>query len=190
MEETIRKFVEEDGKAGYDREREVKQFDETKLGVKGLVDSGVTKIPRFFICPPDNLSSKSSPSTTNTGVYFQVPVIDLDGHDMPCQQTEIVNKVREAAETWGFFQIVNHGIPEGVAENVLEAVRQFHEQSAEMKMKWYSRDPQKKVKYYCNGGLLLSETANWRDSIAFDFQDGPLEPEAFPMVCRLWRRIS
>lgn len=35
----------------YDKAKEVKEFDDTKAGVKGLVDSGVTKIPRFFIHP-------------------------------------------------------------------------------------------------------------------------------------------
>lgn len=186
--EVTGKFIEvEDGSAGYDRDKEVKQFDETKAGVKGLLDSGVTKVPRFFICPSDSFSNKSSSTTTTNNVHFQVPVIDLHDYDMACRRTEIVNKVREAAETWGFFQMVNHGISERVADNVLEAVRQFHEQPTEMKTEWYSRDSQKKIKYYCNGDLLVSKTANWRDSIAFDFRDGPLKPEAFPMVCRCWR---
>ncbi|XP_034685758.1 1-aminocyclopropane-1-carboxylate oxidase homolog [Vitis riparia] len=33
----------------YDRESELKAFDGSKTGVKGLVDAGVTKIPRIFI---------------------------------------------------------------------------------------------------------------------------------------------
>ena len=33
----------------YDRESELKAFDGSKTGVKGLVDVGVTKIPRIFI---------------------------------------------------------------------------------------------------------------------------------------------
>ncbi|KAF3436173.1 hypothetical protein FNV43_RR23265 [Rhamnella rubrinervis] len=182
--EVTGKFIEfEDGSGGYDRDKEVKQFEETKAGVKGLLDSGVTKVPRFLIYPPDSFSNKSSSTTTNN-VDFQVPVVDLHGYDMACRRMEIVTKVREAARTWGFFQMVNHGIPERVADNVLEAVRQFHEQPTEMKMEWYSRDSKMKIKYYCNGDLLVSKTANWRDSIAFDFQDGPLKPEAFPMVCR------
>ncbi len=32
-----------------DWESEPKAFDDTKVGVKGLVDAGVTKIPRIFI---------------------------------------------------------------------------------------------------------------------------------------------
>ncbi|KAF0915105.1 hypothetical protein E2562_033694, partial [Oryza meyeriana var. granulata] len=34
--------------SGYDRLRDLKAFDDTKAGVKGLVDAGVTAIPRIF----------------------------------------------------------------------------------------------------------------------------------------------
>ncbi|KAI4301126.1 hypothetical protein L6164_034438 [Bauhinia variegata] len=30
----------------------------------------------------------------------------------------------------------------------------------------------------------LVDSANWRDTLACDFQDGPLNPEALPLVCR------
>ncbi|XP_062147558.1 1-aminocyclopropane-1-carboxylate oxidase homolog 1-like [Alnus glutinosa] len=163
---------------GYDRGREVKEFDETKAGVKGLVDSGVAKVPRFLIHPPERLPM-SSPATG----HFQVPLIDLQGFET-CRRAEIVDEIRKASGTWGFFQMVNHGIPVSVIDNMLEAIRQFHEQPKEVKMEWYSRDYKQRVRYYCNGDLFVSKAANWRDSIAFDFQDGPLNPEAFPLVCR------
>ena len=166
--------------ACYDRAEEVKQFDETRGGVKGLVDSGVTKVPRFLIHPPETISN-SPPDDVDE---FQVPVIDLEGYDDGSRRGEIVREIREAAETWGFFQMVNHGVPETVLNDMLEGIRQFHEQPKENKMEWYSRDRQRRVRFYSNGDLLVSRTANWRDSIAFDFQDGPLESEAFPSVCR------
>ncbi|CAB4294052.1 unnamed protein product [Prunus armeniaca] len=75
----------------YDRKSELKAFDDTKEGVKGLVDAG------------DHCEA----------TQFSVPVIDLEGleFDRPTKHKEIVTKVGEASETWGFFQIVNHGIP-------------------------------------------------------------------------------
>jgi hypothetical protein len=162
----------------YDRAKEVKEFDETKAGVKGLLDSGVAKVPRFLIHPPESFPMLS-PATT----HFQFPMIDLQGFES-CSRMEIVDQIRIASETWGFFQMINHGIPVSVIDNTLKAVRQFHEQPKEEKMEWYSRDHKQRVRYYCNGDLLVSKAANWRDSIAFDFQDGPLNPEAFPLVCR------
>uniref|UniRef100_A0A803PGQ4 Fe2OG dioxygenase domain-containing protein n=1 Tax=Cannabis sativa TaxID=3483 RepID=A0A803PGQ4_CANSA len=164
----------------YDREMEVKLFDETRAGVKGLVDSGVTKVPRFLIHPPESFLFKKEENTL-------VPIIDLEGFDDDVDTTKrglIVGKIREAAESWGFFQMINHGIPDFVMNNMLDGIRDFHEQPNETKIAWYSRDPKRRVRFYCNGDLLVSRTANWRDSIIFDFQDGPLEKDVFPPICR------
>lgn len=55
----------------YDRLSQLKAFDETKAGVKGLVDGGVTKIPQIFISPPDTLGKGAS------NLDSSIPVIDL-----------------------------------------------------------------------------------------------------------------
>ncbi|KAJ1417503.1 Oxoglutarate/iron-dependent dioxygenase [Sesbania bispinosa] len=160
--------------------KEVKEFDDTKAGVKGLVDSGIVKLPRFFIHPPEYLPKSSSTSGTSC---FQVPVIDFTGYEM-CRRSEIINEIREASETWGFFQMVNHGVPVCVMDDMLKAIKEFHEQPSEVKKEWYSRDHKMRVRYFCNGDLLVAKAANWRDTIIFDFQDGPLKPEAYPIMCR------
>ncbi|XP_008235705.1 PREDICTED: 1-aminocyclopropane-1-carboxylate oxidase homolog 1-like [Prunus mume] len=171
--------MEDGSQPKYDRVKEVKEFDETRAGVKGLVDSGVTKVPRFLIHPPQSLLS-----STTANIQFQVPVIDFDGFDHDFRRVQIVKEIQEASETWGFFQMINHGVPDRVIGNMIEAIRQFHEQPEEVKMELYSRDSKQRVRFYCNGDLLVSKAANWRDSIGFDFQDGPLDPESFPSVCR------
>lgn len=38
-----------------EKEKELYAFDDLKIGVKGLSDSGVTKIPRIFIHPPETV---------------------------------------------------------------------------------------------------------------------------------------
>ncbi|KAI7982477.1 hypothetical protein LOK49_LG15G00629 [Camellia lanceoleosa] len=163
----------------YDRAKEVKEFDETKAGVKGLLDAGVVKVPRIFIHPPESLEKGLS---DNSGV-LQVPVIDLSGFRSRPRE-EIVRAIRKASETWGFFQMVNHGIPVGVMEEMIEGIKQFHEQPREVKMEWYSRDAKKRVRFYCNGDLLVAKTANWRDSIVCIYEDGVLDSDTLPIVCR------
>ncbi|KAI6673871.1 hypothetical protein NL676_001777 [Syzygium grande] len=164
----------------YDIAKELREFDKTKAGVKGLVDSGVTKIPRIFIHPPESLHGLSS-NANSTGL--QVPIVDLGG----CQDSrrrDITNCIREASEAWGFFQINNHGIPLDVMDSMLEGVKKFHDQPVEVKQELYSRDGSKRVRYFFNGDFFRSKAAIWRDSIVFDFQDGVLEPEAVPPICR------
>ena len=75
----------------YDRVKEVKEFDETKAGVKGLVDSGVVKIPRFFIHPPEKLPSPLSNNIASDHISQLVPMIDLKGFGSE-QRSEIVNR--------------------------------------------------------------------------------------------------
>ncbi|KAE8723784.1 1-aminocyclopropane-1-carboxylate oxidase-like protein 3 [Hibiscus syriacus] len=90
------KFTED---FNYDRKKELKAFADSKAGVKGLVDAGITKVPRMFIAPPN---STSSPTTTER-TQFRIPVIDLKGiGDDPLRHNETVEHVRNASETWGF----------------------------------------------------------------------------------------
>ncbi|PQM40981.1 1-aminocyclopropane-1-carboxylate oxidase homolog 1-like isoform X2 [Prunus yedoensis var. nudiflora] len=104
----------------YDRQSELKAFDDTKEGVKGLVDAGITEVPRIFHQPPDEHFIDNTSDSEATQTQFSIPVIDLEGLalDSPKKRKEIVAKVGEASETWGFFQIANHGIPIGVLEEI------------------------------------------------------------------------
>ena len=170
----------------YDRAKEVKEFDETKAGVKGLVDSGVVKIPRFFIHPPEKLPSPLSNNIASDHISQLVPVIDLKGFGSE-QRSEIVNEIRAAAETWGTFKMVNHGVPSATMAELLEGIRQFHEQPKEVKMKWYSRDRSLLVRYVSNGSLFHASTpAHWRDTLACAFPNEQLDKDELPQVCRLY----
>jgi hypothetical protein len=52
--------------SNYNRAKEFKAFEETKAGVKGLVDSGVTKTPGFFVYAPENVEKSSAKAKTNS----------------------------------------------------------------------------------------------------------------------------
>ncbi|KAI6678054.1 hypothetical protein NL676_038850 [Syzygium grande] len=112
----------------YDRTCELKAFDESKAGVKGLVDAGITEVPRIFVDCPENLRSVLASGDDS---HFRIPIIDLeDIVKHPSRRKEVVNEVRSASETWDFFQVANHGIPAAVLEEMLDGVRRFHEQEA------------------------------------------------------------
>ncbi|KAH0686082.1 hypothetical protein KY284_016635 [Solanum tuberosum] len=164
---------------GYDKMSELKAFDDTKAGVKGLVDAGINRVPRIFILPP-----KYRAETCETHISF--PVIDLEGIDEdPIKYKEIVDKVQDASETWGFFQVVNHGIPTSTLDKTLQGTRQFFEQDIEFKKQYYTRNIGKKVIYTSNLDLYSPSVpaASWRDSILFFMAPNPPSPQEFPKAC-------
>ena len=75
----------------YDRVKEVKEFDESKMGVKGLVDSGITSIPNMFIHPPETLSTLKKP-TSQTCIKNTIPMIDLSNFNIPTKRHHLVKK--------------------------------------------------------------------------------------------------
>ncbi|XP_031122922.1 1-aminocyclopropane-1-carboxylate oxidase homolog 1-like [Ipomoea triloba] len=164
-----------------DRQRELKAFDETKAGVKGLVDAGITKLPTIFIHPKTPQNSSNNISTANK---HNIPIIDLQGiHGNEKKRREVVAAIGEASETWGFFQVVNHGIPGTVLEEIKRGVRGFHEQDTEVKKEWYTRDQSRRVIYNSNFDLYTAPAANWRDSVLCIMAPNPPHPHELPPVC-------
>ena len=165
----------------YDWESEVKAFHDSKVGVKGLVDGGLTKVPLMFIHPPYNITDHAK---SDSGVSeFRLPLIDLEGvHDN--RRAKIIDQVREACENWGFFMAVNHGIPATVLEEMIHGIRRFHEQDAETKKELYSFDFTEKVSFLCNMNLSKPTPASWRDSLMWPVNPNLPDPTEFPTVCR------
>ncbi|KAL6627596.1 hypothetical protein ACP70R_031322 [Stipagrostis hirtigluma subsp. patula] len=163
---------------GYDRRQELQAFDDTKAGVKGLVDAGVTSIPVIFHHPPDTLPHPEEVPTADAAI---IPVVDLSA----ARREEVVAQLRAAAETAGLFQVVNHGVPGEAMATMLAAARRFHESPVEAKMPYYTRDTTTtKVRYYSNLDLFQSPAASWRDSIFCDVAPEPPQPEELPEALR------
>ncbi|KAM0832067.1 hypothetical protein ACQ4PT_065126 [Festuca glaucescens] len=172
------------------RLRHLKAFDDTNAGVKGLVDAGVTTLPSFFHHPPENLpkpvdTSRKSPHE-QAGGNFTIPVIDLAGATTPDQprRAEVVGEVLAAARKVGFFQVVNHGVPEGAMSGMLAAVRGFNEEPVEVKRAYYTRDYARSVRYHCNMDLFRAPAAKWRDTVYMDMAPNEPAPEETPAALR------
>ncbi|XP_037424807.1 1-aminocyclopropane-1-carboxylate oxidase homolog 1-like [Triticum dicoccoides] len=169
--------------AADDRRRALQAFDDTKAGVKGLVDAGVTTVPAIFHHPPDSLPLDAPPQPHHER-RFTIPVIDLAGLGTPSGRASVVGAVKTAAETVGFFQVVNHGVPEAAMSEMLAAVRRFNEEPSEARAPYYSRDHGRRVRYTSNFDLFQSPAANWRDSVYIDMTPDPPAPEEIPPTLR------
>ncbi|CAL1388146.1 unnamed protein product [Linum trigynum] len=120
-----------------DSEEEAGLFDETKSDVKGLVDSGITTMPKLFRLSPQTASQYGT-TRSKSPCPFAVPVIDMK--DLESRRTVVVEEIRHALAELGMFQLVNHGVEENVMEDMMAEARQFHEQPTELKHAYNSHD--------------------------------------------------
>lgn len=139
---------------------QVKKFEDSKAGVKGLVDSGITTIPDIFIHPPDKLSDLKPNNKAHPSPDI-IPTIDLSGLHDPNLRPIIVQKISRAARDLGFFQIANHGADVELMDRLIKSVKSFHEQPEDVKARLYSREP-RVVSFFSNVDLFQSKAASWR----------------------------
>ncbi|XP_065873066.1 1-aminocyclopropane-1-carboxylate oxidase homolog 1-like [Euphorbia lathyris] len=166
--------------SSHDRKSQLKAFDDTKAGVKGLVDAGICKIPDIFI---HNQSQIMKEISTSSNQKCSIPVINLE--EVGTERGEIVAKIGDACRKWGFFQVVNHGIAVSLLEEMINGIRKFHEEDNEVKKNLYSRDRTKRKVYYNSNFDLYSESAcNWRDTLNCFMAPTVPRPEELPSVCR------
>ncbi|KAF5176736.1 1-aminocyclopropane-1-carboxylate oxidase-like protein [Thalictrum thalictroides] len=84
-------------KSDHDRKKELLAFDNSKAGIKGLVDDGMSKIPQMFIHPHNDvdLNVKSSSSSGSS-----IPFIDLkDVENDIIRRNIVVEEVLRASES-------------------------------------------------------------------------------------------
>ncbi|GLJ42646.1 hypothetical protein SUGI_0883830 [Cryptomeria japonica] len=136
------------------------QSEAVSRSVKNLVDVGLQKVPEAYI-RPENERPTASP------VYSEsIPVIDLHGFDDHNQST-VINAMSKACEEWGFFQVINHGVPEGVIERMVKAHHMFLEQPEEEKSKYKAEGHEKPVLYGTGFTAKGQKVLEWRDFLMF-----------------------
>ncbi|KAG8076250.1 hypothetical protein GUJ93_ZPchr0006g41458 [Zizania palustris] len=158
-----------------DRAVLVRAFDESRTGVRGLVESGVSAVPDIFRHPDPYSSVPLAPPGVS------IPVVDLS---LP--RPLAAAAAAEAARDWGFFHLVNYQalVPSECPDRLLAAVRAFNELPAPERAAHYGRSMDGGVSYSSNVDLYRSGAASWRDTIQVMF--GPTQPDAerIPAVCR------
>ena len=123
-------------------------------GVKGLSKLGLKTIPHQYIQPPEERLDQNQIVDEES-----IPIIDVSNWDDP----EVVSSICEAAAKWGFFQIVNHGIPLEVLENVMEAGHKFFELPSEEKRKYLKENSPTPTVQLKTSFSLAEKVLEWKD---------------------------
>uniref|UniRef100_A0A0D6QUT1 Fe2OG dioxygenase domain-containing protein n=1 Tax=Araucaria cunninghamii TaxID=56994 RepID=A0A0D6QUT1_ARACU len=124
--------------------------------LKKLVDAGLQEIPEAYI-RPENERPTATPIFTES-----VPVIDLQGLYGP-NRAHIIDAISKASQEWGFFQVINHGVPKRVIERMVEAHRRFFDLPEEEKIKYRTEELSKPARYGTSFLAKCEKIREWRD---------------------------
>ncbi|KAK8683247.1 hypothetical protein V6N13_039312 [Hibiscus sabdariffa] len=146
-------------------------------GIKGLADTGIESVPQIYILPPEERLEPSSIST-----HRSIPVIDVSNWDDP----GVAEAICEAAGKWGFFQIINHGVPFEALDAIKEAAHRFFGLPSEERNKyWAGNSPTETVVLKTSFAPQAETVLEWKDYL--NFRCSPRDLESFPLwpsVCR------
>ncbi|KAI3768783.1 hypothetical protein L2E82_19617 [Cichorium intybus] len=145
-------------------------------GVKGVSELKLKTLPELFIQPVERRldTSKVLPDEL-------IPVIDMSNSN----DLEVTKSVCDAAEKWGFFQIVNHGVPLNIIEGVKEATHKFFELSTDEKKKYLSQNsPTKNVRFLTSFNPEMDKVYEWKDHLSCFYVSDEEALELWPSICK------
>lgn len=100
-----------------------------------------------------------------------IPLIDLSILDTQL----VVSQIAEACKNWGFFQVINHGVPLQLQEKVLLASKSFFSQSKEEKQS-VRRDELNPLGYYDTEHT--KNVRDWKEVFDFTVENPMLMPDS------------
>ena len=112
----------------------------------------------------------------------RIPTIDISPYlsSNASQQSldDVVEAVRHACTTYGFFYLVGHGVPVGEQERMLDCTRKFFELPLEERMElWIGNSMEKSNRGYEPSGIqthqkgLLADTKEVRNLVVLQKHD-------------------
>lgn len=145
-------------------------------GVKGIADLRLDALPDQYVQPPEERIDMTKVLSNET-----IPVIDMSNLDDPV----VAHRIADAAEKWGFFQIVNHGVPIQVLENIKLAARRFFELPVEEKIK-FTQDNSltKSVRLTTSFIPKADKVLEWKDYLSLFYVSDDESSKFWPSACK------
>lgn len=147
-------------------------------GVKGMVDSGLSKVPQQYVQPLEERIDKLK------SIPSENPPIDLSKLDGPDHE-QVGEEIVRTAETLGFFQVVNHGVPVELLETLKIAAHKFFGQPPEKKAIYLKGvSPSPLVKYGTSFVPDKEKALEWKDYISMLYTNDSEALEVWPQECK------
>lgn len=122
-----------------------------------LLSTGI----RFSVLPESYVRPEQErPRLSQVRECKNVPIIDIGNR---VNRQEIIRQIHHACQHYGFFQVINHGVPEDMMTKMMAVAAEFFQLPVEEKMKLYSTDPAKTVRLSTSFNVSKETVHNWRD---------------------------
>ncbi|KAG2703882.1 hypothetical protein I3843_06G149500 [Carya illinoinensis] len=165
---------------------------------KKLAESpGLTSIPSLYTHtanPKDIQAVSEDPEDP-------IPVIDFSllTSGTPHQRSQAIQELGKACKDWGFFMLINHGVPERQMEAVIEGLRGFFDLTEEEKREFEGKNLLDPIRCGTSFNKSLEKVFFWRDFLKIlinpdhEFQF-PYKPAGFREVsldyCKRIREVA
>ncbi|KAG4937983.1 hypothetical protein AAZX31_16G016000 [Glycine max] len=143
--------------------------------------STVDRVPSNFIRP---IGDRPNLQQLHSSIA-SIPIIDLQGLG-GSNHSQIIQNIAHACQNYGFFQIVNHGIPEEVVSKMVNVSKEFFGLPESERLKNYSDDPTKTTRLSTSFNVKTEKVSNWRDFLRLHchpledyIQEWPGNPPSF-----------
>ncbi|KAF8087815.1 hypothetical protein N665_0565s0001, partial [Sinapis alba] len=137
-------------------------LDDSFTSAMTLTNSGAPQVPDRYVLP---LSQRPVLGSSIGIRETTLPVIDLSLLHQPLLRSSVIHEINMACKEFGFFQVINHGIPQSVVRDALDAATQFFDLPVEEKMLLVSANVHQPVRYGTSLNHSTDRVHYWRDFI-------------------------
>ena len=103
--------------------------------------------------------------TDATPPELNVPVIDLSNiNGAGGEDEEVVKLIASACSEYGFFQVINHGIPQSLMDQYVDQCRRYFALPREMKQRWKRSDSNSRGYF---DDELTKQKRDWKEALDF-----------------------
>ncbi|GAB4852532.1 hypothetical protein Ancab_040547 [Ancistrocladus abbreviatus] len=145
-------------------------------GVSGLAEMGLKSVPDQYIQPVEERLESVKLLTDES-----IPIIDVCNW----KDQTVCDAICNASKKYGFFQIINHGIPMKVLEEIQAAAHRFFQLPTKEKVK-YKADDFKPGTAKLETSFVpdIDKILEWRDYLSMHYVDEETASANWPPVCK------
>ncbi|MED6223790.1 hypothetical protein PIB30_077523 [Stylosanthes scabra] len=159
-------------------------FSVKKIAESSSSSSVVESIPSEYVYRKNNSNEDSIILGDEEAQNTTIPIIDFFQliSSNTADRSKTIQQLGTACTDWGFFMLINHGVPETLREEVLRESERFYDLPDENRKQYEGGDIFAPIKCGTSFNVNVEKTFLWRDYLKCHVHPhfhAPSEPHGF-----------